>query len=184
MRFAEFLRSLRSSWGLVVAVVAVGPLAISVPELQPLWPRNSGLIAVVACCVAVWVAWGLVALTTKHRLLIGSGVTCMVLGLGFGTMYLMQYGEWVEDDISIETEGGVRHNRIVVGTEIRSGIRAAGKSRKELLLDHEYDPTRVWTERSIRRVERVLLALFVATFFLLTVGSTVLCVALNRPRRA
>lgn len=65
---------------------------------------------------------------------------------------------------------------MVVGSTLREGIQARGRTAAELLLDYAFEPERIWTETSLRRNRLRLHALFTAGFALLTAGVGVLAV--------
>lgn len=186
MTFASFLKALKFMWGTAVAAAAAGPLILWISGLEPPWPPGAGKIATLFSAVAVLLAYPASrALANRHESLVDKrrnrgvrspaiiGAIFLILGLLGAISYLWAYSTFVVTDL-IETPSHIKVIRIVVGSDVRRGIQANGKTNLELLQEHLYDPESVWTRDSLRWARTVLLTTFCSTFFLLTFGTAVL----------
>lgn len=168
MSFAlgRLLEGLKSAWGMTMAAVAAGPLALWTSDLQPPWPEGSTIVAMTACAAAIWLALVINAGIRRqvHSRAISAAV--LVAGLVLGCAYFWAYGRYV-----VTLDVGPRVLRVVIGDEFRPGISLKERTLRETLDDSLWQPEKIWTESSLRFSNGCLLATFVAGFFCLTLGS-------------
>lgn len=178
MDFKSQLESLKSYWGLVIAAVAAGPLALWSKELQPPWPSSSAVVATTACLVGVWIILGLTLVLRGSQMVRWIGLVALLLSLSFGGAYIRYFSRYVIW-IEVSTATSIRDLPVVVGDELKPGVVQAGKTSRELLLDASTYADDVWTEESIRDAQMKLLVTFVGCFFFLTLGTTALSLSQN-----
>jgi hypothetical protein len=180
MLATDYLRSLKSLWGLGVAATVISPLALWVPNLQPPWPEGSQMITAVFCIVVAILSFSLSrelsgrnAKSSRSikpaKLTKVLGSVALVLGLVFGIGYLSAFNLYVISDVQ-QVGSETREVRIVIGTELRDELRGTVEQPLQLLRDNGYDPERVWTRESLLRTRFLLFAFFVAMFLLITLG--------------
>jgi hypothetical protein len=78
---------------------------------------------------------------------------------------------------------GSGQGRVIEGFSVRPDVAAVLSSSyrvEDALRDSEYDPQKVWTERSIAIVKNVLLSLWIFTFTCLAVSLTIFVVLQKR----
>lgn len=180
MSLDDFLKSFKSTWGAVTAAAAAGPLLMWTKELQPPWPEGVSPIASLFCAIAILVGYALSRLLTtphtdrraEHRLLL-AGSTCLLLGLVSAAIYLWAYSSRVVSETMI-VRGGEATVRFVIGTELLPNLVHSEAPDIERLRDYLYEPALIWTAASLRTSRLILLASFLVTFFLLTLGSCLL----------
>ena len=173
MSLQEQIESLKSTWGVVMAAVAAGPLALWTSDLHPPWPSSSAMVATTACAAAIWFSFSIQSLVDRPNVLKFFGTVSLAIGLILGVYYFSAFGRYV---VSIEVpsqDGTTVQTPIVVGSEPRPGITMSNNTTRDLLLDNQLIAERIWTEESIRSAKETLLALFVSCFFFLTLGATI-----------
>ena len=162
-----------------MAAVAAGPMALWAADLQPPWPPGSSVVATTACAVAVWLVFGLQSILRRTVVLKSLGVGAFIAGLVLGGWYFDAYArsiEWIDQP----ADGSTRRMGVVIGDELQPGVSLDNKNTHDALLDNELRANRIWTDRSIRRAQLTLLVTFVASFFCLTFGSTVVTLHARR----
>jgi hypothetical protein len=162
----ENLEGLKSAWGMTMAAVAAGPLALWQTDLQPPWPEGSTIVSTTACAAAIWLALVINAGVRRQVHLRVTSVAVLVAGLVLGGTYFWAYGHYV-----VTLDVGPRVLRVVIGDEIRPGVSLKDKTLHETLDDSLWQPEKTWTESSLRFSNGCLLATFVGSFFCLTLGS-------------
>ena len=185
MTISQYLKSYRALWGLGVAVVALGPLALWVPDLEPPWPEGSQLITTLFCVLVAILSFALgrqLAPRTGRRtrsrknrsgFMLWLGSIAIVLGLGFSAYYLVAFERFVifdQQTIGQET----RQVRRVRGTDLLGAWRGTSETPLQLLREHGYVPEVVWTQESVLRIQFLLFATFALAFALFTFGLALL----------
>jgi len=180
MSLGDFLKAFKSIWGGLAAAAAAGPLLVWGGGLQPPWPDSAAGITSVFCAVSILVGYALSRLLTTPRndsravrRLILVGVVCLLSGLAGAATYLWAYSSRVVSE-TVVVKGSETTARFVIGTELLPGLPNTKVPDIERLRDHRYEPAAVWTAASLRASRLLLLASFLATFFLLTLGSSLL----------
>ena len=172
MSFKDQLESLKTAWGVVMAAVAAGPIALWTTELQPPWPSGSALVATTACAFAIWIAFSIRTLVKRLLLFKAIGTASLVLGIGLGALYFAAFNRYVVS-LDIESQQNPRNIPVVIGGELKPGVMLGQRTEREALIDALGESDKVWTERSIRWAKGSLLSTFVGAFFCLALGSTI-----------
>ncbi|MCZ6832055.1 MAG: hypothetical protein O7F73_21215 [Gammaproteobacteria bacterium] len=163
----SFFRRFKSIWGIAAAVIAMGPLGLLAPGLQPPWPAGSVTIAVIIS-VAMLILAG--SRDQGHRRY--EPVTTLVLGVIFLLAYFLFFSLFVVEQAQL-VDGQQNIIRFVVGYERLPGV---GPDIPDItaLQDHGFQPSLVWTPVSLLVARLTLLGTFYLGFGLIAYGSSLM----------
>jgi hypothetical protein len=133
------------------AAAAATPLAAYTTGVAPPWPERAPIITTVVALVFVVCVYIFWARTTRRARQVWL-VAALALTLLSGAAYLRL--------LDYTFVAGPESQRLAKGFEMRPEAAAAGLT----LRDVEYDPERIWTHESIRRVQTYLLASWLGFF--------------------
>lgn len=175
MKPRDLVGSFRSIWGAFAGAVVAGPLGVWAGGLDPPDPPGLAVLIATPFCAVLLI---LCMLWVPQRSDAARRWIATAL-LGAGLVVLMAYLASYFGVVVHQPKGtaeGQEVIRVVVGSTLREGIEARGRTATELLLDYAFEPKRIWTEASLGRNQLRLHALFTAGFALLTAGVGVLAV--------
>lgn len=172
MTLEGYLKSFKSTWGMLFGLAVSIALAAPFLDLAPPWPseKRATVIAVVACLAGIAIGYSVSFRSQRRERYVAIWTLALALILLIAYFYISSLRVFEYEQI---VEGNRIVRRVIVGTELQRPEIDRNRRTFELIELYGFDGS-AWTDTSVTNSRISLLASYASFFWTFTFGIGVL----------